>query len=387
MRILHCCLAAFYIDNYGYQENILPKMHQLLGHDVRILASTETYLSNAHLGYVKPSTYQTTEGITITRVPYITYIPHVISKKLRIYKGISKALNKFNPDVIFLHDCQFLSITEVIRYKKAHPETSIYVDSHTDFINSAKSWLSKNVLHKIIYRWCAQKVEPYTKKFYGTLPVRSDFLKNVYKIPESKIELLELGIDDHVFNPALKESIAKKTKKKLQIKDTDFIIVTGGKIDMRKNIHKLMKVVSKIEIKNLKLVIFGKPNKETEKHFEKYVQDPKIINIGWITPDKVYHYLSIADLAFFPGTHSVLWEQAVGLGIPCIFKKWEGIQHVDLGGNCIFIENGNETEIREMIERLVNNQGILNKMKDIAKNKGTKRFSYSEIARRAIEVN
>ena len=23
MKILHCCLANFYIDNYGYQENIL----------------------------------------------------------------------------------------------------------------------------------------------------------------------------------------------------------------------------------------------------------------------------------------------------------------------------------------------------------------------------
>ena len=46
MKILHCCLAAFYIDNFSYQENIFPKIHKLQGHQVHIIASTETYLEN-----------------------------------------------------------------------------------------------------------------------------------------------------------------------------------------------------------------------------------------------------------------------------------------------------------------------------------------------------
>lgn len=386
MKILHCCLAAFYIDNYGYQENILPKMHKLQGLDVKILASTETYIDNAKLGYVKPSSYKTKEGISITRLPYTQYLPHKIAKKLRIYVGLKKELNDFAPDIIFLHDCQFLSITQIAEYKEKHPNTKIYIDSHTDFINSAKGWVSKNILHKIIYRWCAQKIEPYTNKFYGTLPVRSDFLREVYKLPENKIALLELGIDDHVFNPSFKESIAEKTKQELNIKSTDFVIVTGGKIDLRKNIHKLLKVVSDLENKNLKLVIFGKPNEDTKQYVEKYAKSSSIINIGWVLPEQVYNYLAIADVAFFPGTHSVLWEQAVGMGIPCVFKKWDGIQHVDIGGNCIFINEGNEIEIKETLDMLINNKGVLNKLKDIAQTKGAKRFSYSEIAKRAIEV-
>ena len=149
MKILHCCLAAFYIDDYGYQENILPKMHKLQGLDVKIIASTETYINNAKLGYVSPSTYKTKEDIPITRLPYVKYLPHKISKKLRIYNGLKRELYSFKPDIIFLHDCQFLSITEIAKYKKKYPKTKIYVDSHTDFINSAKSWVSKNILHKI----------------------------------------------------------------------------------------------------------------------------------------------------------------------------------------------------------------------------------------------
>ena len=74
MKILHCCLANFYIDNYGYQENILPKMHQLQGHDVQIIASTETYIENKKLGYIEAKSYFTPENILITRIPYLKEI-------------------------------------------------------------------------------------------------------------------------------------------------------------------------------------------------------------------------------------------------------------------------------------------------------------------------
>ena len=63
MKILHCCLAAFYIDKYGYQENVLPKMHKIQGHEVEILASTENYLNGNKLSYVKPSIYYNEDKI------------------------------------------------------------------------------------------------------------------------------------------------------------------------------------------------------------------------------------------------------------------------------------------------------------------------------------
>ena len=50
MRILHMCLAAFYIDKYSYQENILPRMHKKQGHEVQIIASVETFVDDVNLG-------------------------------------------------------------------------------------------------------------------------------------------------------------------------------------------------------------------------------------------------------------------------------------------------------------------------------------------------
>ena len=38
--------------------------------------------------------------------------------------------------------------------------------------------VSKNI-YKIIYRWCAKKIEPFTKKFCGTLPLRMILRKDL----------------------------------------------------------------------------------------------------------------------------------------------------------------------------------------------------------------
>ena len=46
MKILHLMLGCFYIDNYSYQENYLPKHHKLQGHDVEIVASLVTFDEN-----------------------------------------------------------------------------------------------------------------------------------------------------------------------------------------------------------------------------------------------------------------------------------------------------------------------------------------------------
>ena len=110
MRILHCCLANFYIDDYGYQENILTKFHQLHGHQVKILASTETYLPNKQLGYVKPSKYRTKDDIPIVRIAYSKYLPSFLGKKVRKYEGTLEEVKNFNPDLIFIHGCQFYCI-------------------------------------------------------------------------------------------------------------------------------------------------------------------------------------------------------------------------------------------------------------------------------------
>ena len=57
--------------------------------------------------------------------------------------------------------------------------------------------------------------------------------------------------------------------------------------------------------------------------------DNRIIYVGWLD-SKSNLLIYILYLAVYPGTHSVLWEQTVGVGIPVILKKWEGFEHLEI---------------------------------------------------------
>ncbi|CAL2082873.1 Glycosyl transferase family 1 [Tenacibaculum sp. 190524A05c] len=386
MKIMHCCLAAFYIDNYSYQENILPKLHKIQGHDVKIVASTETYVDNKNLGYIEPSSYINENGIEVTRLPYVSWLPGIIGRKLRKYKGLSKILQQFNPDIVFLHDAQFLSVLEIKSYVKKNPDVKIFADCHTDFINSGRGWVSKNILHKILYKWMIQQIEPHLSKFYGTLPIRCEFLNEVYGVPKSKIELLRLGADDTAYNLDDKESIKNRFRKKYDIPTNSQIIITGGKIDERKKIHWLLEAFKEINREDFFLVVFGVPNQETKELIKPYEKLKNVIFVGWLNSVEIYNTLLAGDLAVYPGTHSVLWEQTVGIGLPCVFKRWKGIEHVDVGGNCIFLETGDVDEIKSVLEELMTNNELLDGLKKESLEKGPSNFAYSEIAKNAIEI-
>lgn len=385
MKILHLCLGNFYIDNYSYQENMLPKFHKKMGLDVEIISSLVSFDKNGDTCYLeKGGRYINEYGIPVTRLEYKN---EIFSKRLRKFEGTYEAISKSKPNIIFIHNCQFLDIKYVAKYAKLNPNVKIYVDNHADFSNSAKNFLSKNILHKIIWKHCAHQIEPYTTKFYGVLPARVDFLKNVYKIPEKKVELLVMGADDEKIVEAKNPDIILEIREKYNIKDNDFLIITGGKIDnAKRQTLSLMKAVRQIKTDRIKLIVFGSVINEMKDEIKNLADGEKIQYIGWINSDDSYKYFSAADLLVFPGRHSVFWEQAVGVGKPCIFKYWEGTTHIDLGGNCLFLYKDSEEEIKEKIEMMANNKELYNKMKNIAEKEGIKKFSYYRIAKESIGI-
>lgn len=388
MKILHICLANFYIDGYSYQENLLPKYHKKMGLDVEIIASLVSFNENGEqciLG--KGGSYFNEHNILVTRLEYKGFL---LSKRLRVYRGTYQAICKSKPDTIFIHGCQFLDIKSIVKYVKLNPSVKIYVDNHADFSNSARSFLSKNVLHKIIWRYCAHKIEPYTVKFYGVLPARVEFLKDVYKLPEAKIKLLVMGADDEKVVEAREERTRNAIREKYNIKTDDFLIITGGKIDnAKKQILLLMEAIRRINdnYNNVKLLVFGSIINELIEDINKYVDGHNIQYIGWIESDESYKYFAAGDLAVFPGRHSVYWEQVVGLGTPIIAKYWEGTTHIDIGGNCLFLFNDTVDDIEKAVTETIKNKELYSNMREVAITKGMEVFSYEKIAKASIGID
>ncbi|ERJ10938.1 glycosyltransferase [Haloplasma contractile] len=386
MKIVHVALCGPVTDYWTYQDNLLPKYHKINNHEVVMITSKYIYNSNGNLILDDRDSYINENEIKTIRIKIKNDKPfHYRFKK---YINLYNTLEKESPEIIFIHGVQFLDIYTIIKYLKKHPDVKVFVDNHADFSNSATNFFSRNFLHKILWRFTAKMIEPYTNVFYGVLPARADFLHDVYKIPTKKIKLLVMGADDEKVLEATSESVKKSIRKKFKIEPTDFLIVTGGKIDQaKKQTILLMKAVKELGIENVKLIVFGSIISKLEDEVNNIVDGKKIQYVGWVEPEESYKYFGSADLVVFPGRHSVFWEQVVALGIPLIVKHWEGTDHINLGENCRFLYEDSISEIKNIVEELIIDKDKYNKMKLFAENHAAHNFLYSKIAKKSIELN
>ena len=372
-------LANFYIENFSYQENLLTKYHKNSNFDVKIVASMFTFDKNGDGTYITDwNNHLNEHNIPLVR---LKNRKTVFAKKLGQFIGLTTEIDVFAPDIIFVHGIQFTDMLKVIKYKQKHPEIKVFVDNHADFNNSARNLLSKYFLHKIIWRRIAKKSIKHVEKFYGVTPARVDFLTNVYQLPKDKVELLPLGADDELIEKVLNPAVRNEKRREYNLSDEEFVIITGGKIDHNKpQIISFMQSINNSGFSNIKLLVFGSVTEELKDKFDAQLSS-KVVYIGWKKSEDIYFEFAAADLVVFPGLHSVLWEQAVGMGKPCIFKDIKGFHHIDLGGNCLFFE---KDDLEEYILKVREAMDNIDKMKLVAEQKGIKTFSYSEIAKRSI---
>lgn len=388
MKIVHLCLSSFYIEGFGYQENLIPKYNKKDGHDVSIIASRFSYdKKNGEPCEEVTGEYINSYGIKVIRIDYKHKGLKKINPILKQYEGTYKLLEKERPNLIFMHGIQFYDIKEVIRYVKNNPKCELVGDIHASYDNSAQNFASKYILHKLFWRQLIKESLPFIKKIFPIAPGCEIFAKEMYKIPSEKMEYLYLGADSDKINTPQREHIRNSIREKFDIKQEDLVLITGGKLTRSKNTDLLLNAFKRIESTNIKLIIFGSFADDIREHLlEKIKSDSRVKYIGWLNAEDVYDYYLASDIAIFPGSKSALWEQAIGSSLPLICKKWKGMEYVDVGGNCLFLTENSEDEIVEKVELLQKNDSLRSQMKQIAEVRGYETFSYESISRKAIRM-
>lgn len=383
MNIVHVVPSFPYANNWGYQENILPKYHKKLGNNVTVITSNKLMDTDGKITVIPCEDYFLKDGVRVIRLEYKQYCNHYltsINSKLNIYN----LLKDLKPDLVFYHSLVSTSIFDVIKYKKKNnPNCIIVRDSHQDYYNfrrkgSLIKWLLIRQWNRIVNKLSIK----YVDKVYGVTPWRKTFAEDYYHIPSSKTDVLIMGADDDKIDFKHRNQIREQIRKKNSISDSDFLIVTGGRIDKTKNIHLLMKACSAIN--GIKLLVFGNVTSDFQAEFDNVLNNcSNCIHIGWINSDKVYDYFLSSDLAVFPGTHSVLWEQACACKVPCVFKAWTEMRHVNNGGNADFIDNVTEVSIKDKILSLYNTEKY-ETMKKVALSEATDVYLCSNIALKSL---
>ena len=382
MKIVHIAPRAPYNDYWGYQDNLLPKYQKKLGHDVTMIV-TNTMHKDGKIVETDCADYVLNDGVRVIRLKVKDYGNPVLTN-LNSRLPVFGYLADIKPDFVFYHGLHGTTIFEVIKYKKTlNPNCVIVQDNHLDYNIQNDPKGIKGLICRCFQRWVNRQSVRYISKVYGVTPWRKTYAEDYYGIPPKKTDVLIMGADDEKVHLELKAVIRNSIRSKYKINDKDFLIVTGGKIDKKKKIDILMKAIKGMD--DVKLLIFGQVSDDLKEEFDSIIRDnDAIVYAGWIESDEVYNYFFAADLVFFPGQHSVLWEQACASKVPCVFEKWEGMDHVDNGGNSDFVDPITEEEIKKKIIELKYTDKYF-RMKSVAESEKTDIYLYSKIAEKSLE--
>lgn len=314
-------LCELYIETLEYQENLLVKYYRKHGHEVTVITSTYDnvfdYYNDKH-DNSKPARIFYDHGAKIIKLPFV----YNFLGKIKKYKDITPIVEDFRPDLLYVHDIM-PNMFQMLDYKKQHPHVKMIMDYHADYSNSANGWLSLNVLHKVIRKKLfMDPVRKHISRFFPIVPGSTKFLREVYGIPDSEMEVLALGADIDMVNEISVSPARNEIRSKLNIGQEDVVIFTGGKFTPVKKTHLLLEAVNEIDRKDLHVIVVGSADEANQDYLKKlqdYVQaNANIHFVGWLVNKAVYEHLSASDLAVFPASQSIVWQQALGSNLPLI---------------------------------------------------------------------
>lgn len=319
MKILMIC--EFYDPALEYQENALARAYVALGHSVTVVTSTYTDVSDFIAERPPPPTpdrQPTEENPAILRLPY----RFNLLNRLRPFAGLQQILDHVDPDFIFVHDIS-LNFPEILKYVDHHDGTSIVMDYHGDYSNSGKNWLSRTILHGMIRKHFLDRARPRIRKILPVVPSGAEFLRDIYRVPSDEMELLPLGADLGMFDRLRRDGVREKLRASLELPAGHVVVFTGGKLTREKRTDLLLRAVADLrQDLQLTLVVAGALPADDPEYTVTlsrfFASGTPVKFLGWLNREDVSGWLLASDIAVFPASQSVLWQQAIAAGLPLI---------------------------------------------------------------------
>lgn len=381
------------IDFYGigqqYQENLLAKYYALAGHEVHVICSTFKDIfsyNNDAPGISSEYEVENDGNAIIYRTPYkIKY-----KNLFKVFEDVSPRVESIKPDLIFIHNI-ILNIHQLTDYLDRNRHARMIMDFHIDYSNAGQSWKAKHFLHGFIRKHYLNRYLKYFSAIFSIVPNSTKFLNEIYKIPLNRIQLLPLGYDEEVSERVRATTTRNEIRKQLGIGENDFVIISGGKLVKEKRTDVLINAIKKINRKDIHLVLFGGALSDADPYSVLLKECSEGVNVhflGWLNGEQILTRMNAADLAVFPASQSVLWQQSIGMYLPLMVGD-SGNQdptYLNKNNNMIILqkEEINTEVIAEKISMLLNNSELLQSMKDGAQKTAQEYLKYSKICEKTL---
>nr|WP_308624403.1 glycosyltransferase [uncultured Eisenbergiella sp.] len=387
MNILHISIDAAFMDDSGYQETLLAKYHNTLCNKVTIVATNLVLEKTGKITLCGEKTYYNKDGVKIIRLRCFNKEGHRIIQFRNIYKILFYEKIAF----IMIHSILSFDIWAAVIYKyHVNPKCVIVADSHCTKENhnpyTIKDIIFRALLipsNRLFSRWCTT--------VYGVSPETIDFMKKYLGIPSCKIDLLGLGYDGSLIEKKNKSEIRRVIREKNKIATGSYVIIHGGKINEGKKTLELVKSTQYLP-DDIVLIIFGDYADNSYKDAvmkEIEYSTHQILHVGFLEQKEIYDYYLASDLAVFPGSASVLRQQAVAAGLPiivCLDADEDNI-NLQINDNAICLRpNWKIERLSEAILKIYKDSAYQYRAEEVSRNEYRK-YSYEEQAKAIIDKN
>lgn len=389
MKILMLC--DFYDESLEYQENLLVKYYRKHGHQVTVVTSTfdsvfDYYQDRHDPG--KPARTYFDHGAKIVKLRY----RYNLLNRLRAYTRIDRLLEDEAPDLIYVHDIM-PNLPECIAYVKRHPACRMILDYHADYSNSGRNWLSLKILHGVLRKHFLDRARPHLARIFPIVPAGTVFLHEVYKVPLDEMELLPLGADLDLARAIHARGGRHELRARLGFAPSDIVVFTGGKLAPAKRTELLFEAIAQLPDWPLKVVVAGDAAAADSAYKARLMAaaGDNVRFVGWLGREDIYRHLDLCDLAVFPASQSILWQQAIASGLPliCGNSGQQDISYLNLAENIVILPAAeiNAQHLRETIRQVLETPGRMQHMRAGANRVAAEQLDWNRLIERTLRFN
>ncbi len=378
MRIVH--VVDYFMPKMGYQENLLAKWNAKEGHEVIVLTGDRYYPVKDYentwypiLGQriCKPGV-QKINNYEVIRLPVLFEVKH-----RPWLRGLRETIIKTKPDVIMVHGTGSFNLIRCALISK-YLNIPCIADNHMIFHIIQKNVFAK--LYYILNRLLLKNlIIDLVYKFIGVTNETCSYLEKYEKIPKEKIFHLPLGIDEEIFKYKKVNSYEKKI----------FVITQTGKMSDDKKPQWLADAaINLIKQKKLNLVlnyIGGGPKnivKNIEKKFEKENLQKNLIIRDFVEVEKLPNVYYESDICVYPNGTSLSALEAAACGSLVIMADYPASKDRESKGIGITYRTGDIEHLASLIEKLLLNRDLREKIIDNSVKAIQKEYSYKEISKK-----
>ena len=393
MKIVFLILGFY--EGLEYQENILLRYYEKHGHEVHVITSTERsifdYAANRTARDGREQTYKLGTA-TIYRRRFTIHLPYRIER----FADVTPLLEEIRPDLIFVHNI-VLNTGECVRYVRRHPECRMILDYHGDFSNSGTNWLSRRILHGILFRRVLTQARPYLSRIFPVTPGSAKFLNVLYGVPYEEMEVLPLGSDLEAVHRVRAAAAGSRLRQEYGIASDAFVVFTGGKLSPAKRTEYLVDAIKELPAEKVQLVVVGDAAPENQAYKEQLLKQAdgsaNIRFVGWLKSEEVYGHMDMADAAIFPAGQSILWQQSLSMGLPLVVGDATGgeqdVSYLNKYDNILVLDSQRPLEqtLRDALAALIAEPALRAKMSAGAKKVTAEMLDWEVLMQRTLRFN